>query len=756
PLVFSLLTFSSPMAKASNFLQSTLLPSSSPLRNLRSQPQTLSFPPLPSSRHRPITTHCSVSAGETTKRSLEEAPDISWGCEIDSVENATSLQRWLSDSGLPPQKMAIDKVDIGERGLVASQSLRKGEKLLFVPPSLVISADSVWTNGEAGEVMKRYDVPDWPLLATYLISEASLQKGSRWFNYISALPRQPYSLLYWTRTELDMYLEASQIRERAIERITNVVGTYEDLRSRIFSKHPNLFPKEVFNDETFKWSFGILFSRLVRLPSMDGRFALVPWADMLNHNCEVETYLDYDKSSKGVVFTADRPYQPGEQVFISYGNKSNGELLLSYGFVPREGTNPSDSVELAMSLRKNDTCYKEKLDALKKHGLSTPQCFPVRITGWPLELMAYAYLVVSPPDMSNSFEEMAKAASNKSSTNKDLKYPEIEEEALQFILDSCETSISKYSRFLKESGSMDLDITSPKQLNRKAFLKQLAVDLSTSERRILYRAQYILRRRLRDIRSGELKALRLFIDYACRVSVKTSYIVSYSERTRSFSLPTVSFSDLSLFIMNLKATILIIGLVWSFQAALGIRFVIDREECFSHKAEYEGDTLHVSFVVIKSDSQWHFNEDGVDLVIHGPTGEQVHDFREQISAKHDFVVQKKGVYRFCFTNKSPYHETIDFDVQLGHFAYYDQHAKDEHFTPLMEQISKLEEALYNIQFEQHWLEAQTDRQAIVNENMSKRAVHKALFESFALIGASVLQVYLLRRLFERKLGMSRV
>lgn len=38
---------------------------------------------------------------------------------------------------------------------------------------------------------------------------------------------------------------------------------------------------------------------------------------------------------------------------------------------------------------------------------------------------------------------------------------------------------------------MDLDITSPKQLNRKAFLKQLAVDLSTSERRILYRAQYV-------------------------------------------------------------------------------------------------------------------------------------------------------------------------------------------------------------------------------------------------------------------------
>lgn len=54
-----------------------------------------------------------------------------------------------------------------------------------------------WSFPEAGEVLKRYDVPDWPLIATYLISEASLMKSSRWSNYISALPRQPYSLLYW-------------------------------------------------------------------------------------------------------------------------------------------------------------------------------------------------------------------------------------------------------------------------------------------------------------------------------------------------------------------------------------------------------------------------------------------------------------------------------------------------------------------------------------------------------------------------------
>ncbi|XP_020089378.1 transmembrane emp24 domain-containing protein p24beta2 [Ananas comosus] len=188
----------------------------------------------------------------------------------------------------------------------------------------------------------------------------------------------------------------------------------------------------------------------------------------------------------------------------------------------------------------------------------------------------------------------------------------------------------------------------------------------------------------------------------------------------------------------------------------GIRFVIDREECFSHEAQYEGDTVHVSFVVIKADTPWHYSDDGVDLVVKDPSGSQIHDSRDKTSDKFEFMVQRRGLYRFCFTNKSPYHETIDFDVHMSHFSYFDQHAKDEHFAPLLEQIAKLDEALYNIQFEQHWLEAQTDRQAILNEGMSRRTIHKALFESAVLIGASVLQVYLLRRLFERKLGTSRV
>lgn len=59
----------------------------------------------------------------------------------------------------------------------------------------------------------------------------------------------------------------------------------------------------------------------------------------------------------------------------------------------------------------------------------------------------------------------------------------------------------------------------------------------------------------------------------------------------------------------------VVLLLADLQLAVGIRFVMDREDCFSHQVQYVGDTVHVSFVVIKADSPWHYTEDGVDLTV---------------------------------------------------------------------------------------------------------------------------------------------
>ncbi|XP_020266676.1 uncharacterized protein LOC109842184 [Asparagus officinalis] len=146
------------MASPSLFLQT-----SSFLTRFTQNPSPPSRQNLFASRHN--IRCCSISATSSSS-APSKAFEIPWGCEIESLESASELQQWLSDSGLPPQKMGIERVDVGERGLVALKNIRKGEKLLFVPPSLVITADSEWSCAEAGNVMRRYSVPDWPLLAT--------------------------------------------------------------------------------------------------------------------------------------------------------------------------------------------------------------------------------------------------------------------------------------------------------------------------------------------------------------------------------------------------------------------------------------------------------------------------------------------------------------------------------------------------------------------------------------------------------------
>ncbi|KAH9331446.1 hypothetical protein KI387_003554, partial [Taxus chinensis] len=123
-----------------------------------------------------------------------------------------------------------------------------------------------------------------------------------------------------------------------------------------------------------------------------------------------------------------------------------------------------------------------------------PQSFPLKMTGWPTQLEAYAFLVVSPPSMAQTFEKMAVAASSTGAFGNDMNHPvELRVKAFQLILDSCETNISKYTAFLKnmqENGSQNLSWNGQEQIDRQSLLKKLSMDLCSSEQRILFRAQY--------------------------------------------------------------------------------------------------------------------------------------------------------------------------------------------------------------------------------------------------------------------------
>jgi hypothetical protein len=54
--------------------------------------------------------------------------------------------------------------------------------------------------------------------------------------------------------------------------------------------------------------------------------------------------------------------------------------------------------------------------------------------------------------------------------------------------------------------------------------------------------------------------------------------------------------------------------------AEAVRFVLSREECFTENVEYDGDMVHVSFVVISYEHAWNYHQEasGIDLSVRSP------------------------------------------------------------------------------------------------------------------------------------------
>jgi hypothetical protein len=177
-----------------------------------------------------------------------------------------------------------------------------------------------------------------------------------------------------------------------------VEGAIEEIRSSF----PQLTPGAL------RWAFDILFSRLIRLPSRGGELALVPWADMLNHKPGCQAYID---DSGGVVcLSPDRKYRPGEQVYASYGARPSSELLISYGFAPEVGENPDDEYPLVLGVDPDDRYAEEKAAALRALGLNPVESFPLKLNGYPKQLLQYASFILCDPEDPKELPGLAESA----------------------------------------------------------------------------------------------------------------------------------------------------------------------------------------------------------------------------------------------------------------------------------------------------------------------------------------------------------
>lgn len=187
------------------------------------------------------------------------------------------------------------------------------------------------------------------------------------------------------------------------------------------NKFPDRFPKEYFTYENWVWAFTMLFSRAIRLRSLkEGEtLAMVPYADLINHSPFSQAYIDakeggdwlFASGQEEVILFADRGYRKMEQIYISYGPKSNAELLLLYGFAVER--NPFNSVDVTVAIAPRtesfvkelnddsiavDPLADEKVEFLRSVGRESMVDFPCYADRYPVELLEFLRLMMLTPE----------------------------------------------------------------------------------------------------------------------------------------------------------------------------------------------------------------------------------------------------------------------------------------------------------------------------------------------------------------------
>ncbi|KAH9892722.1 SET domain-containing protein [Cubamyces lactineus] len=211
--------------------------------------------------------------------------------------------------------------------------------------------------------------------------------------------------------------------------------------------------------------------------------AMVPMADMLNARFESENAkLFYEERVLRMVST--KPIKAGEQIWNTYGDPPNSDLLRRYGHVdlvplrpPLSGVgNPGDVVEVRADLVVSVAASKVKYDLQERVDWwleeADDDVFVLRTDcELPEELISFARLLILPKD---EWEKTAKKSK--------LPKPKLDKDVLAIAVDVLQNRLKDYPTTMEENEKL----LAPDAVEQLSLNKRHAVVVRLGEKRILH------------------------------------------------------------------------------------------------------------------------------------------------------------------------------------------------------------------------------------------------------------------------------
>jgi histone-lysine N-methyltransferase SETD3 len=402
------------------------------------------------------------------------------------------------------------------RGLIARRDINDGDELIQIPMKLCMTKKAAIK--ALGKDVFHEDINEYLAMACHLIHEKFVQKESSsfWKPYLDVLPEinEVNPTFTWNDDDLQ-FLEGSPVIAATKSLQMKLRREYDALLlggpEGLMAKYPQRFPQHAYTYENWIWAFTMLFSRAIRLRSLKQgeTLALVPYADLINHSPFSQAYIDaretgdwlFKTGDEEVILYADRSYRRMEQIYISYGPKSNAELLLLYGFAVER--NPFNSVDVTVSIAPRTSSFvkelndenipvdplaDEKIAFLEGVGRDNTVDFPCYADRYPVEMLEYLRLMMMTPEDTRG-KPLAEFDYSKPISTAN------EATVLKSVIDAVKRQLGKYPQTEEEDAALIKDKAMFRLLN---YNQRMAVRHRRNEKRLLKRTIAALERQMQQ------------------------------------------------------------------------------------------------------------------------------------------------------------------------------------------------------------------------------------------------------------------
>ncbi|XP_053742090.1 N-lysine methyltransferase setd6 [Synchiropus splendidus] len=302
----------------------------------------------------------------------------------DGPEPLRDFLRWCDTAGLLlSRKVRVSRVStVSQYGMLAEEDIEAGEVLFSVPRSALLHQGSSRVAPllarEEGALRSR---SGWVPLLLALLHEFTCP-DSFWRPYFHLWPDlsatdQP---MFWSSEERERLLRGTGLVELVQTDLQHIQQEYLQVALPFMSKHPELWDPDTHTLELYTRLVAFVMAYSFQEPQqrededdddddddddeedearqLQSPPMMVPVADLLNHVADHNASLQFSPESLDMVSV--RCISAGQEVFNTYGDKSNCELLLMYGFAEPFPGNKNDTAEVPVS-----TLYQVAVEAAR-------------------------------------------------------------------------------------------------------------------------------------------------------------------------------------------------------------------------------------------------------------------------------------------------------------------------------------------------------------------------------------------------------